>query len=262
METRILHIDAPAALQAVEELLARAGIFVAPTDTVYGLFCRYDSPAALARIYAAKDRPPQKAIPILIGAAEQLAGLVQPPIHPAAQTLMARFWPGPLTLVLPAQRHLPPELTAGAPTVAVRMPNHDALRRLLGALGPLAATSANRSGHAETHSVPAVLAQLEGRVELILHDETVQNEVLRHETVQNEVVQDSYAPARADAQSGSKPESDSVPALASTIVDLSAPDNPPRILREGPLGEAVRELLSSIHGAAAHIPAPTHAHRG
>lgn len=239
--TPVLAIQAPAALTELQALLAADGIFVAPTDTVFGLFCRYDSPAALARIYAAKDRPPQKAIPVLLGASTQLEEVVRGPVHDLARVLMAQFWPGPLTLVLPAQAHLPPILTAGAPTVAVRMPAHAGLLHLLRTFGPLAATSANRSGHAETHSVAEVVEQLAGRVDLILADRAT-----------------SAADGEAQA---------AAPGLASTIVDLSvdlsADLNPasgavwaPRILREGPLGQAVRELVAAYRPAPAERNAP------
>ena len=112
--------------------------------------------------------------------------------------------------MLPAQPHLPDVLTAGQPTVAVRMPNHPELRALLRKTGPLAATSANRSGGPDTHTAQDVLAQLDGRIPLILSD-------------------DDNPPAR------SKP---------STIVDLTSRAGP-QILREGPLGEAVRALIAA-----------------
>lgn len=227
MSTPILAIDAPETVAAVEAVLAAGGIFVVPTDTVYGVCSRYDSPAAIGRIYAAKDRPPQKAIPVLIGAPEQLDGLVKMPLHPLAGTLMARYWPGPLTLVLPAQAHLPPELTAGAPTVAVRMPNHAAFCALLQHTGPLAVTSANRSGAAETHNVVEVLAQLDGRVDLILAD-----------------VGEAIPGADVSNSAETAPLAEGTPTLASTIVDLANPAAPPRILREGPLGAEIRALLA------------------
>ncbi|MEX1019924.1 MAG: L-threonylcarbamoyladenylate synthase [Litorilinea sp.] len=233
MTTTVLSIIATETLEVtatLRALLAADGIFVAPTDTVYGLFSRYDSPAALARIYAAKDRPPQKAIPVLIGDPAQLDALVPMPLHPLASALMARFWPGPLTLVLPALPHLPAELTAGAPTVAVRLPAHAALGALLTAVGPLAATSANRSGQSETHSVAQVLEQLDGRVDLILGD----------------VMPGDDAPGNEEAA----PARFAAPNLASTIVDLSDPAAPARILREGPLGAAIREFLAAADGSS------------
>lgn len=218
-QTPVLSIDDPSTPAAVQTLLGQDGIFVAPTDTVFGVFSRYDSVAALERIYIAKGRPPEKAIPVLIGAPDQMEPLIRGQLPSVAHELMARFWPGPLTLVLQAQPTLPPILTAGATTIAVRMPAHDGLLRLLQALGPLAATSANRSGQQETHTVAQVQEQLDGRVDLILDDAVA---------------------SRA-------------PTPASTIVDLSPCQSPvdetdserntPRLLREGPIGHAVRALL-------------------
>jgi L-threonylcarbamoyladenylate synthase len=209
--TRVLPLDDPAAQKEALSLLAQEQIFAAPTDTVYGIFCRPDSPTAISRIYQAKARPPEKAIPILIGAAAQLEQVACPPWSPVAQRLMASFWPGALTLVLPAQPHLPPILTAGQPTVAVRMPAHAALAALLRQTGPLAATSANRSGGPDTHSATEVLAQLDGHIPLILYDDAA-----------------------------GLPQS-----LPSTLVDVTAADGP-RILRMGQLGEAVGALLAEL----------------
>jgi L-threonylcarbamoyladenylate synthase len=194
-------------------LLAQDETFAAPTDTVYGIFCRPDSPVAISRIYLAKARPPDKAIPVLIGDIAQLAQVARPPWSPVATCLMARFWPGALTLVLAAQPHLPPILTAGQPTVAVRMPAHDALCALLRQTGPLAATSANRSSGPDTHSAAEVLAQLDGSIPLILADDSA-------------VSQQS---------------------LPSTLVDLTAPAGA-QILRQGELSEAVSKLLAELRG--------------
>jgi L-threonylcarbamoyladenylate synthase len=207
--TRILPLADPAAQQEALALLAQEETFAAPTDTVYGIFCRPDSPKAIARLYLAKARPADKAIPILIGDLAHLEQVARPPWSPLAARLVAKFWPGALTVVLPAQPHLPPILTAGQSTVAVRMPDHAALCAFLSKTGPLAATSANRSGGADTHSAAEVLAQLDGFIPLILSDETP-----------------------ASQQS-----------LPSTLVDLTNPDGP-QILRKGPLYEAVSALLA------------------
>jgi L-threonylcarbamoyladenylate synthase len=213
--TRSARLDDPAAQAAAVALLAQDEIFAAPTDTVYGLFCLPNRPAALARLYLAKDRPPEKAIPILIGEIDQLDQVALSPLPPIAATLMAELWPGALTLILPAQPHLPALLTAGGTTVAVRMPNHAGLCALLRQTGPLAATSANRSGGPDTHSAAEVLAQLAGRIPLLLHDD---------------------ASGASSAALRSKP---------STIVDLT-PAGGPQILREGPLGEIVRARLAAV----------------
>ncbi len=161
------------AQQEALTLLDQEEIFAAPTDTVYGIFARPNSPTAISRIYLAKARPPDKAIPILIGDRTHVEQVARPPWSPIAEELIASFWPGALTLVLPAQPHLPSILTAGQPTVAVRMPAHPVLCALLRQTGPLAATSANRSGGPDTHSAEEVLAQLEGCIPLLLSDDTL-----------------------------------------------------------------------------------------
>jgi L-threonylcarbamoyladenylate synthase len=203
--------DSSAIVQALA-LLAGEQVIAAPTDTVYGVMCRYDSPQAIEQLYVVKSRPPRKAIPVLIGTLEQLAALTPLPLSKAAQLLANRFWPGPLTLVLPAHSHLPAVLTAQQPTIAVRMPDHPALCALIEQSGPLAATSANRSGGPESHTAADVLAQLGGRLPLILQD----------------------------------PEGDRAPhkIQPSTIVDVT-PERP-RLLRPGPLAGAVAALLPEL----------------
>ena len=125
----------------------RAGGLVAfPTDTVYGLGALVWNEASIARIYAAKERPPEKAIPILLSSlseAHRLVGALPAPM----ETLARRFWPGPLTLVVPCGDRVPDFITSGSGTVALRVPNHPVTLQLLSLLGqPLAVTSANRSG--------------------------------------------------------------------------------------------------------------------
>ena len=215
METRILALADPAALDLACALLADEQVIAAPTDTVYGVFARPDSALALERLYLAKARPPTKAIPVLISDDAQLGDLVRTPLPPAATALIRRFWPGALTLILPALPHLPAILTAGQPTLGVRMPDHAGLRRLLERTGPLAATSANRSGDGETHSAAAVAAQLGGRIPLIL-----------------------------DAAAGLPTSPGSPVSQASTIVDCCGPT--PVIVREGALAGDVRRLLAEL----------------
>lgn len=214
MLTQTRTIQDPSAIQEALSLLAAGEIIAAPTDTVYGLMARFDDPVAIARLYEAKDRPPRKPIPVLVGDLAQLAQVTPLPLAPLAEQMIARFWPGPLTVVLPALATLPPILTAGQPTVGVRMPDHDALRALIRRAGPLAATSANRSGATEARTAAEVLAQLEGRIPLILADEE-RTSSLSHDTI------------------------------PSTVVDVTnLSEGRPPILREGPLGAAIRKLLS------------------
>lgn len=217
MQTQTLPINSDPAQATAYTLLLNDQPIVAPTDTVYGVMCRFDSSIGIDRLYEAKQRPPQKAIPVLIADIDQLARVTPTPVTRVAAVLMARFWPGALTLVLPALTTLPPNLTAGQPTVAVRMPDHTALRQLIRRAGPLAATSANLSGSAETTTAAEVLAQLAGRIPLVLTDDET-------ETAQQRTL------------------------VASTIVDVSLADQEPRILRPGPIAEAVRTLLQQTFG--------------
>ncbi len=212
--TQVLPLDDPAAQDLALALLRDEQVVVAPTDTVYGVMCRYDSPAAIARLYAAKDRPPEKAIPVLIGDPAQLAGLVPMPLSAPAQALVKALWPGALTLVLPARPHLPTILTAGLPSLAVRMPDHAGLGALMRRSGPLAATSANRSGGPDTRSAAEALAQLADRVPLIL--------------------------AGPDPMPGAPPAT-----RPSTIVDVTDPARP-RLLRAGSLDDEVRACLTPL----------------
>ncbi len=204
MKTRILHADEPTTLDLAARLIQAGQVIAAPTDTVYGLVCRVDDPQAIRRLYAVKERPAEKALPVLLAGEEQLPQVVAE-LPPLARALMARFWPGPLTLVLPARPGLPAVLTGGGATVAVRVPDHPFLRALARRAGPLASSSANRSGEPPARTAQEVLAQLAGRIPL--------------------VVDGGEAPG----------------GVASTVVDVTGPT--PRILREGPVAEQVRALL-------------------
>ena len=164
--TIILPISDPQSLLLSQEYVQAGKLIVFPTDTLYGLACDPFNLAALRSIYAAKGRSTLKALPVLIGALEQLDQLVEN-IPPNAQRLMERFWPGALTLVLPKQANLPSELTP-YPGLAVRMPNHPFALKLLQALGPLAVTSANLSDQINPKTAQEVWAQLTSRVDLIL----------------------------------------------------------------------------------------------
>ena len=166
MQTRVLSTEHPQALDLALETLRAGGLVAFPTDTLYGLGCNPNNSAALASLYAAKNRPTLKAIPVLIGESGQLQNLITA-LPPIAARLITRYWPGPLTLVLPRNPALPPELTP-YPGLAVRMPNHPFALALLRAAGPLAVTSANISEHENPQDAAGVRAQLDGKVELIL----------------------------------------------------------------------------------------------
>lgn len=156
-----------AALSQVQRVLAAHGVVALPTETYYGLAVRPTDEAALGRLVEVKGRPPDKPILVLIGAPEQLVPLVES-ITPAASLLMARFWPGPLTIVFPAASGLSRLLTAGSGTIGVRWSPLPLLQRLLTHTGPLTGTSANRSSESPLADPGAVQDILGSCIDLIL----------------------------------------------------------------------------------------------
>ena len=166
METIILPTDKDDSISRALEILKHGGLVAFPTDTVYGVGALAFDAKAVESIYAAKDRPVEKAIPILIGGPEDL-DKVTAEVPPIAAKLAARFWPGPLTLVIPKHPNLP-DVVSASPTVGVRVPDHPVARALLRAAGPMAVTSANISGQASPKNAEEVSRQLNGRIPLIL----------------------------------------------------------------------------------------------
>ena len=156
----------PNALRYAGDVLRYGGLVAFPTDTVYGVGALAFHPEAVLRLYTVKGRPTEKAIAVLIGREADLAQ-VAGELTPAARRLAEKFWPGSLTLVVPKHPRLPQAVSA-LPTVGVRMPDHDLARRLLTQTGPMAVTSANRSGEPNALTAADVLAQLAGRIELVL----------------------------------------------------------------------------------------------
>jgi L-threonylcarbamoyladenylate synthase len=150
-------------------ILRAGGLVAVPTETVYGLAARADCEAAVAAIYRAKGRPDFNPLIVHVGSIEQAEKLAI--FDGRARELAVRFWPGPLTLVLPLREGAPvaPAVTAGLPTIALRMPAHPAMRALLAETGlPLAAPSANRSGAVSPTEAAHVRASLGETVELVL----------------------------------------------------------------------------------------------
>jgi len=190
--------------------LEAGGIVAFPTDTVYGIGVALGTPGGIERLFAAKQRPPDRAIALLVADADQAAGIGE--LNAPAVALARGFWPGGLTLVVPRRgdRTLPAELTGeGAhATVGLRVPDHDAPRALARAVGPLPTTSANRSGEPEARDADALEAELGDALDLILDG----------------------GPAAGGP--------------ASTVVDTTA--DPVRILREGAISaEAIDRCLAS-----------------
>ena len=159
------------AIAVAAELICNGGTVAVPTETVYGLAARADSDIAVAAIYRAKGRPDFN--PLIVHVADLAQARTLAEIDAAAQMLADRFWPGPLTLVLPrrADAGLSVAVSAGLPIVALRCPAHPVMRGLIAATGlPLAAPSANRSGGVSPTSAAHVAASLGDRVDLILDD--------------------------------------------------------------------------------------------
>ena len=182
----------------------RAGGLVAfPTETVYGLGADARDPAALRRVYALKGRPASHPLILHLADAAALPQWVAA-VPPAAATLAARFWPGPLTLVLPRAPGVPDELTGGQDSVAVRVPSHPVAQALLKAFGGgIAAPSANRYGRISPTRAAHVREEFPTGVDVILEG--------------------------GDCEVG----------LESTIVSLLGAE--PRILRPGVIGRAALE---------------------
>jgi len=166
MKTQVISATHPEAIALACEVIRSGGLIAFPTDTLYGLGCDPHLPTALQQIYAAKGRSASKAIPVLISRTDQLESLVSG-LPEQSTRLMERWWPGALTLVLPKNPDLPPDLTP-YPGLAVRMPDHPVALSLLDQTGPLAVTSANLSDHENPQDAQGVLAQLDGVVDLVL----------------------------------------------------------------------------------------------
>lgn len=190
-------------------VLARGELLIYPTDTLYAVGCCAVDGAAVERLRKTKGRDPRKALPV-VAADEEQARSLWGTWPPQAAVLAERFWPGPLTLVLEAAPCLPPALTAGAGSVAVRVPGLRLTRALCAAAGPLVSTSANRAGDPPPATCGEARAGLEGAVSLAL-----------------------------DAGPGRR--------TPSTLVDLTATE--PRLLREGAVPWSMISSLLNRRGA-------------
>jgi L-threonylcarbamoyladenylate synthase len=158
----------PSGFDAAVAALARGGVIVYPTETFYGLGAAALHADAVRAAAALKGRDATKPIAVLVGDRAMLDRVVARVPRPAAP-LIERFWPGPLTLVLPARAGLPPELTAGSGLIGVRVSSHPVAHALVAALGePITATSANAAGDAAPADVAAAVATFGPRVDAYL----------------------------------------------------------------------------------------------
>jgi L-threonylcarbamoyladenylate synthase len=198
MRTEVISAADPNAVRHAADVLRYDGLVAFPTDTVYGVGANLFKGEVVARLYPLKGRSTEKAIAVLIGGPADL-DKVAAAVPAEARRLAQVFWPGALTLILPKR----PEVPASAspyPTIGIRVPDLPVAQALLEAAGPLAVTSANRSGEPAAVNAEEVLAMLGGRINLLI-------------------------------DGGPSPGG-----LASTVVDCSA--SPPRILRPGPIDAA------------------------
>lgn len=209
--TEILPATSRKAIKLARRLLREGEVVAFPTDTVYGLGANAFERFAVRQIFAVKERPPDKALPVFIYQIDDL-NLVARHVPNQAWPLLRAFWPGDLTVVLPKNPALPDDVTVGENTVAVRIPDHPVSLDLVVEVGrPLAVTSANLSGQPTPLTAQAVAEQLDGRIPLVL-------------------------------DGGPSPTSQ-----PSSIVDLSV--SPPRLLRQGRLTlEMLREFLPDLIG--------------
>jgi L-threonylcarbamoyladenylate synthase len=216
-ETLHLRVDPvrpeAATIARAAALLAAGALVAFPTETVYGLGADARREEAVARIFAAKGRPADNPLIVHVAAAAALDDLASE-LTPAARLLAARFWPGPLTLVVDAAAGIAPAVRAGGDTLAVRVPDHPVALALLRAFGgPVAAPSANRSGRPSPTRAADVLADLRGAVAAVL----------------------DAGPTAVGVES--------------TVVDARA--LPLRVLREGGV---TREALAAVLGPEALLP--------
>ena len=208
LNTHVLPADSQTAITQAAQTLTAGGLVAFPTDTVYGVGAHAFDAETIELLYAAKERPRDKAIPVLLASTADLP-LVAREVPSAARRLADAFWPGALTLVLPRHPALPAVLTADGDSVAVRVPDHPVVRALIAALGaPLAATSANLSGQPSPVTAEEVATQLGERVDLILDG----------------------GPCPSVGRG-----------VPSTVLDLTL--DPPRVLRSGPVTEVALQAI-------------------
>ena len=163
-----LQAVAPQAIEWAADQLIAGDLVAFPTDTVYALGASLAHGASLRRLFSAKGRPPEKPLPVLLAAASDLDRIALA-LDPRVLTLVARYWPGPLTVVVPAREGMPEEVVGPDRTVGARVPNHFlAVELIAKAGGALAATSANRSGHPPASNADDVERELGDRLDLLL----------------------------------------------------------------------------------------------
>jgi L-threonylcarbamoyladenylate synthase len=171
MNTEIIRIDEEIKLEKIRlaaDKLKKGGLVAFPTETVYGLGANALDPDAVQKIFGAKGRPSDNPLIVHIASVDWLENIVSD-ISQEAKILIERFWPGPLTLIMPKRNNIPMTVTAGLDTVAVRFPSHPVAKALIFEAGlPIAAPSANTSGRPSPTNAQHVIEDLNGRVDIII----------------------------------------------------------------------------------------------
>lgn len=211
----LLRLEEPRALEQVIATLQHGGVAAYPTDTVYGIGASINFPAALDRIYQIKGRKREATLPILLASAADIAK-VSPGVDPALLSLASRFWPGPLTVAVPARTSLPPQVIAADGTVGVRVPAHSIAVTLAQRVGgALATTSANLSGHTPATRAKEIEAAVQDGVDIVLdggfsrssiastvirlRDDGDTIDVIREGAISAEMIQSAWQQLRAAA---------------------------------------------------------------
>ncbi|WNY29088.1 Threonylcarbamoyl-AMP synthase [Methanimicrococcus stummii] len=188
--------DFKTATETAANALLNGKIAAFPTETVYGLGARISDENAVLKVYKAKGRVPEKPLSILISSVDDMEKIAAE-IPETARILAEKFWPGPLTIILKKKAEISNKITAGKETVGLRVPAHPAALEIVRLSGPLACPSANLSGSREPKSTADVLADLDGKIDILIDG------------------------------------GDTLIQKPSTIIDLTV--QPPKILREGGL---------------------------
>ena len=168
MDTIRLPANQDETISRALDVLCSGGVVAFPTDTVYGLGADPFNISAIIKLFEAKGRESNKAIAILVGDMTQV-DLITADFTQNAKTLVAHFWPGGLTVIVPKRKDVP-DLLSTSQTIGIRMPDHPIALRLLKEFGPLATTSANLSGGKNPLNAEEVQIQLSGRIPLIIDD--------------------------------------------------------------------------------------------
>jgi L-threonylcarbamoyladenylate synthase len=166
-EARIIPGTDPKTVDEAVRVLRGGGLICYPTDTVYGIGAAAGDDEAVRRLFAAKGRSPEKALPLLLAEAPDARRVAE--VTPTAESLAVRFWPGPLTIVMRKAAGYRSAALAGGETVALRVPDHDLVRDIVRALGePVTGTSANRAGAPAPVTAAEVAEQVGDSVDLII----------------------------------------------------------------------------------------------